>query len=181
MLMKKILPSCYWLTLLTVLAACNSERSLSDQIGLTRSAPDEFMVLSRPSLTVPPSFRLPEPGSEKITGKKVETASEARSVLVGSETQRPTIATEPVEVENLLLARAEANEADPNIREELKPIELEQKEEVKKRKGFFGGILAKLRRKEAPVIDANAEEKRLRDKAKAENAAANLPDDNLAE
>lgn len=157
-----------------MLTACNNERPIAEQIGLKRSAPDEFMVLSRPALTVPPEFRLPEPGSEALARIQPAASTEARSLLIGSEGSEVNEAVDSAE--NVLLSKAKAHEADPNIREALRPIEQEQQDEAKKRERFFGGILAKLRREESSVIDADAEAERLREE-KAKAMQASSPDE----
>jgi hypothetical protein len=54
--MKKIFYSCL---LLLVLSSCTS--SMKRKIGLTKKAPDEFMVVSQPDLVTPPNFDLVDP------------------------------------------------------------------------------------------------------------------------
>jgi hypothetical protein len=64
-----------------LLAACNSGQ-VRDTLGLNRSAPDEFTVISRPPLALPPDFDLrpPKPGEAP---RGISTEDEARSVLTG--------------------------------------------------------------------------------------------------
>lgn len=66
---------------LFVLTACESGE-VRDSLGLTRRAPDEFVVVSRPALSVPPDFSLvaPEPGKQ---GPRQSTELQARSALLG--------------------------------------------------------------------------------------------------
>jgi hypothetical protein len=49
------------------LAACGSSDTLSRTFGLTRDAPDEFMVTTRAPLSMPPDFSLrpPRPGAPR--------------------------------------------------------------------------------------------------------------------
>ncbi len=158
--MKAKIPDILMLSCVVLLAGCGGGRPLAEQIGLQRSAPDEFLVLSRPALTVPPDFRLPKPGTESLARIEPAASADARSLLIGSEGGEAVEAT--TGAENVLLSKARVEEADPNIREALKPLEQEEKEAAEKREGFFGGILAKLRQEEPPVIDADAEAERLR-------------------
>lgn len=69
---------------LLALAACDSG-SLGDTLGMNREAPDEFTVVSRPSLAVPPEFTLrpPRPGEPPRGASANEVA---RSVLTGKDT-----------------------------------------------------------------------------------------------
>lgn len=73
---------------LLVLSAC-SGGEVRDTLGLNRRAPDEFVVVSRPALSVPPDFNLtpPEPGKQ---GPRQSTEDRARSALIGSEVNSNT-------------------------------------------------------------------------------------------
>ena len=54
-------------TLVLTLAACGGNKSsVRSALGINKSAPDEFKVVSRPPLSVPPEFRLrpPQPGAK---------------------------------------------------------------------------------------------------------------------
>lgn len=64
------------------LTACQSGE-VSETLGLNRSAPDEFVVVSRPPLSVPPEFDLtpPRPGEE--SPHAVSTEQQARKLLLG--------------------------------------------------------------------------------------------------
>ncbi|MEJ0010899.1 MAG: DUF3035 domain-containing protein [Alphaproteobacteria bacterium] len=68
-----------------LLSACSSGE-VKDTLGLDRTAPDEFSVVSRPPLSVPPEFELapPRPGAE---GPAATQASDtAHQVLTGKDT-----------------------------------------------------------------------------------------------
>lgn len=69
------------LTGLMLLAACGSGEVRST-LGLNRSTPDEFKVVSRPPLSVPPEFYLrpPTPGEPALIGTSAE--SEASSLFL---------------------------------------------------------------------------------------------------
>ena len=69
------------LPFLLLCAACTSGE-VRDNLGMNRAAPDEFKVVSRPPLSVPPEFymRPPEPGAPpRITGS---TEEQAESLLL---------------------------------------------------------------------------------------------------
>lgn len=75
--LRRLLP--YTLLLLT---AC-SGGDVGDTLGLNKQAPDEFVVVSRPPLVVPPDFDLapPRPGEE--SPHAVSTEQQARKLLLG--------------------------------------------------------------------------------------------------
>ncbi len=94
------------------LAACSGDQSLADQLGLGRNAPDEFQVVERAPLTLPPEFSLrpPEPGVTRP--QEGTTSSQAQQALLGGALP----ATEATPGQTALLASAGADEADPEIR-----------------------------------------------------------------
>lgn len=51
------------ISLLTTLSACSGD--VKDTLGMRKTAPDEFVVISNPPLSVPPQFDLPDPNSEE--------------------------------------------------------------------------------------------------------------------
>lgn len=70
---------------LGLLTACESGMSTKQILGISRSAPDEFKVVSRPPLSMPPDFNLrpPQPGSPP---RLVESAEKkARSLVMEPE------------------------------------------------------------------------------------------------
>ena len=66
------------------LAGCASGE-VRDTVGLTRAAPDEFKVVSRPPLSVPPDFtlRAPEPGAAPRA--EVDTETKASRLFLKEE------------------------------------------------------------------------------------------------
>ena len=58
-----MLNSRHLISLLSLLFTLSCNSAVKDKLGLTRNAPDEFKVISNPSLSVPPDFRLQKPGS----------------------------------------------------------------------------------------------------------------------
>lgn len=70
------------LGLVLALTACETTE-VRDTLGLTRRAPDEFVVVSRPALSVPPEFALVPP-DPNATGPRASTQEQARSALIGT-------------------------------------------------------------------------------------------------
>jgi hypothetical protein len=93
------------------LVACGG-RSVSESFGVTRRAPDEFQVVRRAPLVVPPDYRLrpPAPGTE---GPATSSSQHAYSVLTGAP---PATTAELSPGEQALLERAPGNTL-PNVRQ----------------------------------------------------------------
>lgn len=84
-------------------------------LGLEKQAPDEFTVVSRAPLTVPPDFKMrpPEPGATRP--QEGTTADQARSALTGVRSQ--TYARAGMSPgEQALLKESGAGSAPPDIR-----------------------------------------------------------------
>ena len=80
-------------------------------LGMTKVAPDEFRVVTKAPLVVPPEFALRPPAPGEPRPQELEPESQARAALLGqreSETRS--------EGEKLLVAQAGADKADPLIR-----------------------------------------------------------------
>lgn len=104
------------------LAGCEQAR---EAIGMGKQVPDEFAVVSRAPLSIPPDFRLrvPVPGAQRP--QEATTRDKARQVLVGSAAQGAGRSTPPAAApvsgrfsagEMALLKRAGAVSPDPSIR-----------------------------------------------------------------
>ena len=105
--------------LVLALPACEGVR---DQLGLNKSSPDEFRVVSRAPLTLPPDFslRAPEPGAPR---PQVGTASQQakRAVFRVDDQQAGSAAASTANSgrslgESSLLKAAGADEVEPDIR-----------------------------------------------------------------
>ncbi|MBK1664476.1 hypothetical protein CKO38_06185 [Rhodospirillum rubrum] len=93
------------------LSGCtNAKKSL----GLDRQPPDEFKVVTRAPLAMPPDFNLrpPQPGIARP--QEVTPRDSARAALTGVET--PMVAGGLSSGEQVLLAKAGADRAIPDIR-----------------------------------------------------------------
>ncbi len=99
-----------FLVLTLALAGCSGA---AETLGLGRNAPDEFAVVERPPLSMPPEFALrpPQPGAARP--QEVSVQSNAEESLFGG--KAPLAASES-EGEKNLLAAAGADKAEPSIR-----------------------------------------------------------------
>lgn len=154
--------SVFMITLLTTtamaLSACSG--NVKQTLGLGKEAPDEFKVVSNQPLSVPPDFRLttPVPGAKRPQQQASDVLARSALFNDGAANQR-TISIDTTAGEAQLLARANAHQADPNIRELLKEQErVEQVEEEER--GFFSKLFD-FSNDEAPAINATQEKKRI--------------------
>lgn len=170
-----------WLALAGVLAVALTLAGCGDStkraLGLKKTAPDEFAVVSRAPLSQPPDYALrpPRPGAESPA--RVTATQEARTTLFGDDRRANTeskaenrpagspIAAPRASVtttspgEAALLAKAGAANADPNIR-----IEVDRESAVlaEASRNFIQQLLD-YSSDQAEVVDAPAEARRLRE------------------
>ena len=90
------------------LSGCTSTRQA---LGMTKVTPDEFRVVTKAPLVVPPDFALRPPAPGKPRPQELQPESAARVALLG---QREGEARS--DGEKLLVAKAGADKADPLIR-----------------------------------------------------------------
>jgi hypothetical protein len=102
-----------------LLAGC---QGLKDAAGLTKQAPDEFAVVTKAPLVIPPDFNLhpPSPGAAPLNQQDPTTAAQA---TLFNSTDPETVAAGMrgnfTPGEKLLLANAGVQNADPTIRADL--------------------------------------------------------------
>lgn len=163
-------------SLLFTLAACGGFR---EQLGLTKQSPDEFRVVSRAPLTVPPDFALrpPEPGAPRP--QEGTPSQQAERAVFRNATGQQTASNQGVATqtairpnrslgEQSLLNAAGTQQAEPNIR---LIVERETKQ-INEESDRFVDILVfwDNRTPAGTVVDPQAELRRLQ-----ENAALGLP------
>jgi hypothetical protein len=159
--MKKILS----LFILIALTGCTGS-DVKTTLGLRKKAPDEFMVLSRPALTVPPAFDLPEPETTQTATPKDFSSNAAKKVLFGAEAGNKD--GKKSTAENLFLNKAGFGSAQSDIREQLeqdaRALEEPTPEEAQE-KGFFERLFEPLQLNEAPdpIVSPVAEKERIKD------------------
>ncbi len=154
------------ISLILALSACQGVR---EQFGLTKQSPDEFRVVSRAPLSLPPDFTLrpPEPGIARP--QEGTTTQQARSAVFRLEQPKTQPLNERVNTDGRtlgelsLLKAAGADKVDPGIR---RAIDLETQQLNSESEDFIEALVF-WRDKEIPgrVVDATAEAKRLRENA----------------
>lgn len=172
----KISPSLFLISLL-VLTACDGNE-VRESLGLNRTAPDEFVVYSRPPLSVPPEFELkpPRPGEENLGASSTE--AQARELLLGTKKQpasldevaetpdvdtavTPVLTSDaPSGAQSSFLSKAGVDAANPDIREKLAKDVVEAPKKAKKAESLYESIVGA--ETAEPVVDAQKEAERLR-------------------
>src|SRR4051794_1661963 len=90
------------------LAGCQSTRNA---LGMTKVTPDEFRVVTKAPLVVPPDFALRPPAPGKPRPQELQPESAARTALLGVREGEGRS-----DGEKMLVAKAGADKADPLIR-----------------------------------------------------------------
>jgi len=150
------------LLLLSAGLAVTACEGIKDQLGLNKKAPDEFTVVTKAPLVMPPDFTLrpPRPGAEPA--QETQPRQLAREALTG----RPSVLADRSQSspgEAALLSKAGATNVDPSIRE---VINRETTQLVQKDKSFADALMF-WRKPDLPgtVVDAEKEAQRLRENA----------------
>lgn len=143
------------------LAGCGVGDSLFQDIGLTRSAPDEFLVTTRAPLSMPPDLRLPPPSPGATRPQEVSPRQAAEQTLVPQTALSNTQPASRSPGEQALLGAA-GPAADPAVRALVNRESAEKANQVSitNRLMFW-----KDRPQPGIVVDPSAEAKRLRENA----------------
>lgn len=144
------------------LGGCSKAR---EAFGLAKSAPDEFAVVTRAPLSMPPDYGLrpPSPGTTRPQEGTVQ--QEARRILLqsGAGNGRRAAAGGFSRGERALLGRAGAGNADPSIRA---TVDRESSVLAAENDGFIDSLIFWQKREPAGVVlDPARESRRLRDNA----------------
>ena len=86
-------------------------QSMNKALGLSKVTPDEFRIVTKAPLVVPPDYSLRPPAPGEPRPQELQPESSARAVLVGQ-----VQAADRSPGENMLVARAGGTQADPLIR-----------------------------------------------------------------
>jgi hypothetical protein len=166
MMPGRIFRICVAIGLIASLSACSGLRK---QLGLEKSSPDEFRVVSRAPLTLPPDFNLrpPEPGAPRPqVGTPADQAK--RAVFRVGDDQKPAVSeVMPYDGrsygERALLVAAGAENADPEIRVVID----RETDRINEESEDFIDTLVFWRNEPPPgaVLDAEGESKRLQENA----------------
>ena len=150
---------------LPFLSACES--GIQGALGLDKQVPDEFRVVKREPLTLPPSFDLTPPTPGAPRPQESDATAQAKKTLLGD--KRANKKAETTGGAEALLQKAGVGEADPNIRAKIDTEELKEVNEntpVAKRLLGIGPDP-----EDASVLNPKEEAARL----KKESAAASIP------
>ncbi|WP_017931582.1 DUF3035 domain-containing protein [Robiginitomaculum antarcticum] len=85
--------------------------SIARASGATKSAPNEFNILTKPPLVVPPEYNLRPPKAGEFRAEEAYSSKVAREALLGEVDD-----AKPSQGEILLMTQAGAGRADPAIR-----------------------------------------------------------------
>lgn len=141
-------------TLLT-LTACGEMR---ESLGLGRNQPDEFAVVDRPPLSMPPEFGLRPPAPGAPRPQEVNMSQRANDVLFPGNSSGQGEASDS---EKALMTVTGATKADPNIRE---VVDREAAQKAVASKHLVEELLWwKPAEKPATTVDAPAEAARLKE------------------
>ena len=149
-------------SLILALGACDGVKR---QLGLSKQSPDEFKVVARAPLSLPPDFSLrpPEPGAPRP--QEGTTTDQARRAVFGTAQAEAAAAPRPGTEglsagERSLLKAAGADGTDPNIRQLVNSEADALREDTD-----FLEALVFWREPDASgtVVDAEAEARRLRE------------------
>ncbi|MDD2324567.1 MAG: DUF3035 domain-containing protein [Alphaproteobacteria bacterium] len=158
---------------LMALAGCGGT---ADALGLGRNAPDEFAVVDRPPLSMPPNFDLrpPRPGvarpqEVKMTDRANQTIFAASSGKNSAFTSAAS-SSDASDSEKALLSEAGSAKADQGIRE---TIDREASQKVSGSRHLVDEVLWWHSSASAATVDAKAEADRIREaKEKGESINA---------
>ena len=104
----KLVPAVILLTGAAALAGCNTA---SRALGVAKVTPDEFRVVTKAPLVVPPDYSLRPPAPGEPRPQELEPESAARIALLGQQQGEARS-----DGEKLLVAKAGGDKADPLVR-----------------------------------------------------------------
>ena len=149
---------------LSGLVGCENIRTT---LGLNATPPDEFSVVTKAPLTMPPDYTLrpPEPGTAQ---QEAQPRQSAEAALIGQAESRPAGPTKESVGEQALLKQAGASHPNPNIRQ---VVNSEFTQLAERDKSFTDKLIFWQKSEpEGTVIDPTKEAQRLR-----QNAAVGQP------
>ncbi len=166
---NRLMPAVAGLALVFGLSACGNFEGVKNQLGMNKQPPDEFRVVARAPLSLPPDFTLrpPQPGVARPQ-EGTATQQARTAVFRADEGQEPSLDEAMPDDgrtrgERALLRSAGADKIDPDIRTTVE----QETEEINVANEDFIDNLVFWREAEKPgeVIDAEAEAARLRENA----------------
>ena len=156
-------------TMVVVLSSCEG---IKRQVGLAKSAPDEFTVVSKAPLILPPDFTLRPPRPGASGPQEVQVSEQARRALIrtgrsatgSTSTQESANKPSRTRAENVFLRNAGADKADPEIRTVIRreTLALAEKDSTFTRRLMFWRADEV---EDGSLVDAEKESERLREAA----------------
>lgn len=146
------------LTLLALVAAATAASGCSGMrqaMGVDKVAPDEFRIVTRAPLELPPDYSLRPPRPGEARPQERPASEEARAALFGQDVGR-----DASEGERGLIAQAGATAVDPGVRDQ---VDFEGANIVHRERGFVDRLLIFGRDEEQQFVDAEAEARRVAD------------------
>lgn len=145
----------------SMLAGCGGMRRA---VGAEKIEPDEFRVVTKAPLTVPPEYNLRPPRPGEPRPEELLPSDQARSALYGGAS-----VGSGSDAEQLLLAKAGAAQSDPAIRA---IVDVEGGGVIHKNEGFTNRVLFWRGEDnlDGKTLDAVSEEERLRRQEQADAA-----------
>ncbi|MDP2123235.1 MAG: DUF3035 domain-containing protein [Parvibaculum sp.] len=142
------------------LTACGGG-SLSDTLGYGKSAPDEFTIVTKAPLVMPPDFSLrpPQPGAPRP--QEVLPSAGAQRALIGDVEASDLAAQDVTAGERGLLASTGADAADPRIRQ---VVNTETRSLIEQDKTFVDDVIFWRKPGASPderLVDPRAEAQRI--------------------
>jgi hypothetical protein len=141
--------------------AATACEGVKDQVGLTRTSPDEFAVVKRAPLEMPPSYSLRPPAPGMARPQEQSTSDQAKQTVFGAEAVSSS-GPARTDGESLLLHHAGAEVADPNVRIAIDREAEAMKDYNKPVAQKLFGIGGDKNEVSATVVNAEEEAERLR-------------------
>ncbi|MBV9418972.1 MAG: DUF3035 domain-containing protein [Alphaproteobacteria bacterium] len=115
---RRILALALLATASATLGGCDTFRSAS---GIGKDSPDEFAVVTKAPLVIPPDFNLRPPAPGAAPTNQVEATQAAQAALFNADpsTVAASLPATMSEGERYLLANAHVQNADPSIRQAI--------------------------------------------------------------
>ena len=143
------------------LAACGGG-GLKDALGYGKDAPDEFSIVTKAPLVIPPDFALrpPQPGAPRPQEANMQPSVAAQAALTGGAAGGTAAPAGETPGEQALLQQTGATEADPRIRQ---VVNAETSSLVEKDKGFADDVIFWKQNipSDERLVDSQAERQRI--------------------
>lgn len=150
----------YTLLMLLALGACTNAK---EKMGLIKESPDEFAVVKRAPLEMPPNFALKPPKPGATRPQETKTVKQAQNAVYGKSIEKQA----PTSAESAFLNEAGANTTDPNIRAR---VDNESHETNRKNQPVAKRLLNWGGEAEEHIIDPKQEAERLKESAPTQQA-----------